>query len=566
MRHRLTLGIIAVAIALQTVSGASGAPRAAPQPARVTPPKLVVMLVVDQLWADYLDQFKPHWTAGFRRLIDRGAWFRNAAYPYLNTVTCVGHSTISTGALPDTHGMILNGWWDRDLKKLVACTEDPASPIISYGAPAAGGESAHRLLVPTFTDELRAQKNSGPRIVTFSIKARSAIALAGHLANAATWFVDTGAWATSAAYPGAPAPFVKNFIEANPVEKDFGASWTKILRDDAYAYTDDAEGERPPLGWSRTFPHVLTGGGDKPDGIFYSQWEESPFADVYLRKLAEASIDALHLGHGEATDYLGVSFSATDAVGHGFGPRSHEIQDVLFRLDRTIGELFDHLDKSVGADRYVVALSSDHGIAPIPEQLMQEGRDAGRIDTNVVTTRVEQTLNAALGPGKYVSTAVYTDLYFEPGVYATLLSKPQVLKSVMDTIRGVPGILRVLRGDELALRRTSKDPIERAASLSYFSGRSGDLIVVPKPYWILSMTAATTHGSGNEYDQHVPVILMGANVKAGSYSQSATPGDIAPTLAALCGIALPKAQGRVLREALTLHPAGTRSEASRADR
>src|SRR5436189_1539779 len=140
MRHRVTLGIIAVTIACGTISGA----QQAQQPARATPPKLVVMVVVDQLWADYLDQFKGRWTAGFRRLIDHGAWFRNAAYPYLNTVTCVGHATISTGALPTTHGVILNGWWDRDLRKAVACTEDPASPLVSYGAPAAGGESASR--------------------------------------------------------------------------------------------------------------------------------------------------------------------------------------------------------------------------------------------------------------------------------------------------------------------------------------------------------------------------------------------------------------------------------------
>src|SRR5439155_2175843 len=210
---------------------------------------------------------------------------------------------------------------------------------------------------------LRGRGGAGPSIVTLSIKARSAVALAGHSANVATWFNATGAWATSAAYPGAPVPFVKTFIEANPVEKDFGASWTRVLRDDEYAYKDDGEGERPPQGWTRTFPHVLKGAGEKPDGLFYNQWESSPFADMYLGRFAAAAIDALHLGHGDATDYLAVSFSATDAVGHAFGPRSHETQDVLFRLDRTIGDLLDHLNRAVGADRYIVALSSDHGIA-----------------------------------------------------------------------------------------------------------------------------------------------------------------------------------------------------------
>jgi hypothetical protein len=157
-------------------------------------------------------------------------------------------------------------------------------------------------------------------------------------------------------------------------------------------------------------------------------------------------------------------------------------------------------------------------------------------------------------------------LYFEPGVYSDLLSKPQTLKAVMDAIREVPGVARVLRGDQLPAMRTSKDPLERAAALSYFSGRSGDLIVAPKPNWILSMAAGTTHGSANEYDQRVPVILMGPNFKAGVYTQAATPADVAPTLAATCGFTMGKAEGRVLREAATLLPTGTRSEPARAGR
>jgi predicted AlkP superfamily pyrophosphatase or phosphodiesterase len=559
MRHRAAAAILALFLVLGSIPAAQ-TPAQSPRPA---PPKLVVMLVVDQLWAGYLDQMKSKWTAGFKRLTEQGAWFHNAAYPYLNTVTCVGHSTISTGAFPETHGMILNGWWDREAKKLVTCTEDPASPLVTYGAPAAGGESPVRMLAPTLTDELRAREGTAPRIVTMSMKARSAITLAGRSANSATWFSDTDVWATSAAYPGAPVPYIKEFIAANPVEKDFGSTWTRLLPEDQYSYKDDGEGERPAPGWTRTFPHVLKGSGDKPDQIFYAQWETSPFADAYLAKLATASIDSLHLGHGEATDYLGISFSATDAIGHGFGPRSHEIQDVLLRLDRTMGDLLDHLDKTVGADKYVVALSSDHGIAAIPEQLIHEGKNAGRVDANAIAARADQTLKLALGPRKYITAVVYTDLYFEPGVYQTLLSKPDTLKAVMDAIREIPGVSQVFRGDELPAQRNSKDALERAAAMSYFQGRSGDLIITPKANWIFSMAAGTTHGSANEYDQRVPVILMGANVKGGVYTQAATPADIAPTLAALCGFALPKAEGRVLREALISDPTGTRSDQAR---
>src|SRR4051812_2096548 len=208
MRYRVAAAVIALALVLEPVFAA----QTPPQPTRAAAPKLVVMLVVDQLWAGYLDQMKSKWTAGFKRLTERGAWFRNAAYPYLNTVTCVGHSTISTGAFPETHGMILNGWWDREARKLVACTEDPASPLVTYGPPAAGGESAKRLLAPTFTDELRTREGAAPRIVTMSIKPRSAVALAGRSANVATWFGDNDVWATSTAYSAAPVPFVREFV------------------------------------------------------------------------------------------------------------------------------------------------------------------------------------------------------------------------------------------------------------------------------------------------------------------------------------------------------------------
>ena len=183
----------------------------------------------------------------------------------------------------------------------------------------------------------------------------------------------------------------------------------------------------------------------------------------------------------------------------------------------------------------------------------------------MIVARVDQTLKAALGARKYLSAVVYTDLYFEPGVYADLLSKPQTLKAVIDVIKDVPGIARVLRGDQMPSLIASKDRLERAAALSYYPARSGDLIVVPKPNWILSMAAGTTHGSANEYDQQVPVILMGAQVKPGVYTQAATPADIAPTLAAVCGLTLSKAEGRVLNEAVTL-PTGTRSEQASAAR
>src|SRR5205823_13580911 len=179
--------------------------------------------------------------------------------------------------------------------------------------------------------------------------------------------------------------------------------------------------EAPPKGWTKTFPHLLTGaGGDAPDPIFHQQWEASPFADAYLGRLAAALVESMKLGQHEGTDVLGVSFSSPDIVGHGFGPRSQEVQDIYAQLDRTIGALLDRLDALVGRDEYVVALTADHGVAMIPEQAIKEGKDAGRLTAATITEPVEKRAQAALGPGKYVARLSFNDLFFEPGMYDNL--------------------------------------------------------------------------------------------------------------------------------------------------
>ena len=207
---------------------------------------------------------------------------------------------------------------------------------------------------------------------------------------------------TSSAFTGKPVPWVSRALALAPIEGDYGRTWTKLLPESDYLYADDAEGERAPAGWTRTFPHVLKGAGAAPDEAFYDLWEESPFSDAFLGRLAEASIDALKLGQGRGTDYLAVSFSALDFVGHDFGPRSHEVQDVLARLDRTLASLIAHLDRTVGRDRYVLALTADHGVSPVPEQMAALGLDAGRVVTPDLIARIDRALEPFLGPGKKV--------------------------------------------------------------------------------------------------------------------------------------------------------------------
>ncbi len=386
--------------------------------------------------------------------------------------------------------------------------------------------------------------------------------LAGHRADALAWFEPgEGAWVTSSAYTTSPIPFLEKFLKSHPVENDFGKSWTHSLPDSAYLFEDAGLGERPLPGWTASFPHPLHGQGDKPDVLFYAQWEESPFSDAYLGELAQAAVDALGLGKGPGTDFLGVSFSALDVVGHSFGPRSQEVQDLLARLDATIGALLEHLDRAVGPENYVVALSADHGVAPIPEQMAREGFDAGRIVIQDVVERVEKALEPKLGPGQHVARLEYTDLYFAPGIYPKLAADPALMQVVTDAILAVPGVWRVFRGEELQDRGPTADRTLRAAALSYYPGRSGDLVVVPRPYWFFVPASrnvppgpATTHGTAHLYDTRVPMILMGPGIKPGEYLEPATPADIAPTLAFLCGITLAQADGHVLGTALVARP------------
>ena len=504
-------------------------------------PKLAVILVVDQMRADFVDRFQEGWTGGLKRMVTEGAWFSEAAYPYLTTVTCAGHATIATGSFPHTHGIFQNTWWDRELKKQVICNEDPRVRDVAYGAAARSGDSAYRLQVPTFADVMRSQRKA--HVVSLALKDRSAIMLAGHGGDAVTWLSNSvDGWVTSPVYTEEPVPAVKAFLDANPISADLGKVWTKVLPASVYQGSDDAAGEAPPPGWTRVFPHELNGTNGVADNTFLTQWQRSPFADAFLGRFAAALVKALRLGTRDTTDVLAVSFSTPDHVGHAFGPRSHEVADLFAHLDRTIGALFNELDAQVGKGRWVAGLSADHGVTPIPEQLVAEGKDAGRVSGGAIIDAVNQALQPTLGAGRHVIALSTNDLYFEPGVYDKVRRTPAAMSAAIAAITARPGVLRVFRSEDVRDVASARDPLQRAAALSYYPGRSGDLIIAMKPGWMIS-SAGTTHGSANPDDQRVPLLFLGAGVKPGKYTRPATPADLAPTLAAIVGVSL-KAEGQ----------------------
>jgi predicted AlkP superfamily pyrophosphatase or phosphodiesterase len=543
MRIRLFTGALAV---LVLAAGSNAAWQGAPAASR-TAPRIVVLLSLDQMRSDYIERYRHQWTGGLRRLVDGGARFRIAAYPYLNTVTCPGHATIGTGTFPRTHGLILNAWWDRDAAASVDCLTDPGATSLPYNIPDAKttGFGPANLMAPTLADELRASTINRARVVSVAVKPRSAIGLSGRRGDLVLW-VDQGGLTTSTAYASTRDAFVQAYTARETLEAEYGRDWTRLLPADQYLNADDDDAERPPNGWTRTFPHQVAGA---PVNRQYSLWSSSPLVDEYLGRFLEAAIAQQQLGKRGVTDFLAMSFSSLDTIGHAFGPDSHEVQDALARIDRVIGRLLDALDRQVGPDGYVIGLSADHGVAPIPEQAMRAGFDAGRVAASDVSKAVDDALAGVLGPGKYVGRVTYTDVYLLPGAYERMRDTPGAWDAVRRALPMVPGIERAYHAADLASPAATDDPVLRAARLSYYPPRSGDIVIVPRPYFILS-SGATTHGTLYGYDSQVPVVLYGAGIRAGEYWSEATPADLAPTLAALAGVTMSRAEGRVLSEAL----------------
>lgn len=546
MRRLFALGAIATAVTVAPV-----AQEARPAATTSRAPKLIVLITIDQMRGDYIDRYRHQWSGGLLRLVAEGAWFHNANYPYFTTVTCAGHASISTGAPPSTHGMVQNQWWEDAATRLQPCSEDRSEQLIPYGPPVdRPGQSAAKLLTTGLPDELRLQLPAAPRVVSISLKARSAIMLAGRRPDAVIWEDEvTGLWTTSTAFAKSTAPYFAAYIKAHDVKKEVGRTWDRALPRERYVYEVSSVGQQTLSVTNAEFPHTIKGTAAALDRVFTDSWESSPFSDAYLVGLAGSAIDGLKLGRGPGIDYLGISFSALDKVGHDFGPDSHEVQDVLIRLDRELDALIDKLDRDVGRPNYVIAVSADHGVSPVPERVKAQGYDAGRISTTALGRAIDQTLPEILGPGTYQTRVSSANIYFSAGVFDRLKKQPEAMERVKNVVRNTPGVWRVYSSTEIESFSGSADPTLRAVGLSFYAGRTGDLMLLQKPYWIPSADT-TSHGTGYGFDTHVPVILLGKGIKKGEYLQPATPLDIAPTLAFLSGIRLPRATGRLLSEGL----------------
>jgi predicted AlkP superfamily pyrophosphatase or phosphodiesterase len=522
----------------------------APLPTR---PRLVVGIMIDQFRADYLvrfaDQFVP---GGFRRLLDEGANFVNAHYAHIPTYTACGHATFMSGASPSFNGIVGNEWFERETgRRVTSVTDDKVKELGGDGA--ATSFSPVRLIGSTLGDELRLASGGQSRVVGIAFKDRSAILPAGKRPNGAYWFDDkVGAFVSSTYYFNELPGWASKFNRDVRPDRYFGAKWDRLLPEEAYRRSRPDNAPEETARYGNTFPYTINGGETAPGPKFYARFEMTPFANDYAIEFAKSAIENEGLGADDVTDLLTISFSPNDLLGHSYGPYSQEMQDMILRTDRLLADFFSYLDRKVGLNRTQIVLSSDHGIAPIPEQV-RDMNVGGRIDGKAITGAVQTALRASFGEEKWVSDFVNSNIYLDE---ATLerkkANREDVERTACAAILKVAGVSACFTRSELLKNELRPNRIAANVARGFYSSRSGDLIIVPQPYFFFfSSDIITTHGTPYRYDTHVPVIFFGPGITPGTYFNECSPADIAPTLSALLGLTPPSnSEGRVLAEAI----------------
>lgn len=555
MRRRLTVLLSVLLLILPAASFNTNAQGARRPAARVTraarPVKLVVALMIDQLRADYLVRFSDQFVeGGFRRLLSGGAVFSNAHYNHTPTYTACGHSIFMSGATPSMSGIIGNEWFERETGRRVTSVSDTNVKLLG-GREGAAAASPGRLIGSTLGDEMRLAGNGQAKVVGIGFKDRSAILPAGKRPNGAYWFNSAvGALVSSTYYFPELPNWVQKFNREVRPDRYFGKKWERLLPAEAYARSqpDDSPYERSSYG--NTFPYTINGGESSPGAKFYSQFEATPYANEYAIDFAKAAIENEGLGVDDIADLLTVSFSANDLLGHTYGPYSQEVHDMMLRTDRVLAEFFEYLDKKIGLDRVVIVLSSDHGVAPIPEQVKAMGY-GGRIEGRTTMTAVEDALKKQFGDEKWVRQFVNSNVYFDDEAIARKKADREELeKATCAAVMKVAGVGACFTRSELVEGELPKTKVAMSVVRGFHPARNGDVVVVPQPFFFFSEGLGTTHGSPYSYDTHVPVIFFGAGIAAGRHAGEAGVIDIAPTLAALLNVTPPSnSEGRVLEAA-----------------
>lgn len=489
-------------------------------------PKLVVAIVVDQFRYDYLTRFRDQYTGGLARLLNQGAVFTNAFYQHYPTVTAIGHSTLLSGATPSISGIVGNDWYDRGTRSGVTSVEEHDKNISMLGGRGKAGKSAspRRLLVSTLGDELKmAGRNS--KVIGISMKDRSAILPAGHMADGAFWFDETsGNFVTSTYYAKEMPAWASAFNKGRFTEKFIGQEWK-------------------PVGGGDTFKKM----SPQADDAYYKALESTPYGNEIVEKFAEAALTGEQLGKRNTTDVLAVSFSSNDYVGHSVGPDSPQVRDISIRTDRALADLFRALETHVGMKNVLVVFTADHGVAPVPEVNQQRKMPGGRMaDTSAA---IQKKLTERFGEGKWLVGKTGSSHYLNLDlIRSKSLNENLVAETAATAARSVPHVFRVYTKEQLRRGAVGNDLVDRAILNGFHHDRSADITIVNDPYY-LEGKSGTSHGLPFSYDTHVPVIFLGDWVKPGRYHNRIAPNDIAPTLATILDVETPSgAIGHALDE------------------
>ncbi len=527
------------------------------------PPRLVVVISVDQMRADYLERFRPYFgSGGFNLLLEQGANFTDCHYRHAITKTGPGHAVILSGVHANIHGIIANEWLLREwpVPEQVNCVEDRDSALLGQAPRAVrspggvleakAGRSPRHYLAATVGDQLKLRHGARAKVFGVADKDRAAILMSGKLADGAYW-TEEGRVVTSTYYrPELPA-YLTAFNAEQRAEQLHGREWTRLLDPAIYESTqgpDDAPGESATVGFTRTFPKRLDGGRAQIGKDYYEAFGYTPWNNDLIADLARVVIAQERLGEADgAPDLLAVGFSQPDKIGHAYGPDSHEVMDSILRLDRTLAGLFRFLDEKIGLANCTIVLTADHGAAPLPERNpSQGGRVRGADFDRVVFAALDRRFGELADHERW---AVRDGLgyHLNPAALAQKQLPPAAVEEVIRAAMAeIPAVAAAYTRTQLTTP-APLDAIGEALRLSYYPPRSPDVLAVLKPFFIDRPVIGTTHGTPYDYDNHVPLVWFGSGVQPGMHPERVGVDDLAPTLARLLGVpAPPQATGRIL--------------------
>lgn len=512
-------------------------------------PKLVVGIVVDQMRYDYLIRFYDKYgEGGFKRLMNDGFNCKNTHFNYIPTYTAVGHTSIYTGTTPSLHGIIGNDWYDKVQKKRIYCVDD--DNYTTVGAKKGGKKSPYRLQTTTITDQLKLRFKEDSKVIGISIKDRAAILPAGHSADAAFWFrgKKDAKFISSSYYMKKLPQWVKDFNQSN-VAKNLLQVWNPL--NDIATYTESIsdnnnfeqcfKGESTP-----TFPHDLPKLMEENGN--YDLLKASPFGNTLLEQFAEATIKGEKLGQNKQTDFLVMSFSSTDYMGHQYAPDSKEIEDAYLRLDKDLERFLNFLDNQIGNTNYSLFLTADHGAALNPSYLKSLKINAGYFNKKEFLSYLNEYTKTAFGSDKLVEYFYNNQIYLNKEIVQSLkLNYSEVTEKIKDKVVLFEGIYKAVTAN--TMQNTSfTNGVLAALQNGYNQKYSGDILIVFKPAYLYKKMKGTTHGTAYNYDTHVPLLFFGKGFSKGNTNKYITITQIAPTIANLLNIEFPSASNQNIIE------------------